>query len=264
MNMFEGLLDLSPPVAPQSSNTQHLWATIVSTSPILIRMDGDDAPLAVSPIPLMDERTLTNGMRVLVLYKGKSIYILGPDNPAVYTELLSLRSGLNSQGSRLNNVEDLTRHVSENTSNGRVYFGGVGGESGATNGIYLGMDHTAVDRESALWLKLGSNSFNSMNVTADGGFNMPKIPYAMAAGTASLTTSGSGQTISFPSGRFNAVPRIALVVTSTTNNTVSVAWFGTKSTTGISLATIFTLGGARIAGTVEWLAVQMTTGAGSG
>ena len=144
------------------------------------------------------------------------------------------------------------------------YFGGGDGTGPTTSGqTHICMNNGALSGSTSIaWIT--NNGTQAFAVTADGGLNMPKMPYAMATGSVSPAATGGGSTASFPSGRFRATPRIQLTVTSTTNNVVAVPWFNAVSSSSITGIRIFTLGGVQVAGKVEWLAVQMTTSAGSG
>lgn len=87
------------------------------------------------------------------------------------------------------------------------------------------------------------------------------VPFAMATGTGSVTTSGSSQTftVNFPAGRFTVAP----VVTMITRN----ASYGTIFSTQPSTNSMTVLVGSSAAGLTvpyQWIAVQMTSGAAEG
>ncbi len=183
-------------------------------------------------------------------------------NSASNIELNANRSFVrNAWGSGSQLLGAMTSYIS---SNNRSYFGGGNGQNPTSAGqSYIAMNNGAHSGTTSIaWIV--NDGTPAFAVTADGGLSMPKMPYAMATGEVSPSASGGGATATFPSGRFRATPRVQLTVTSTTGNVVSVPWFDSVSTSSITGITIFTLGGARVAGSVQWLAVQMTTSAGSG
>lgn len=160
--------------------------------------------------------------------------------------------------------QELGSMTTYNAAINRAYFGGGNGQSPTAAGqSYIALNNGSITGASSI-ASITNNGTEAFAVTADGGLSMPKMPYAMATGSVSSAATGGGSTASFPSGRFRATPRIQLTVTSTTNNVVAVPWFNGVSSSSITGIRIFTLGGGQVAGTVEWLAVQMTTSAGSG
>ncbi len=85
-------------------------------------------------------------------------------------------------------------------------------------------------------------------------------PYRMSAGI--LTTSASAQvTVTFPSGRFTTRPALVGQVLGHPN--VCVPYIGSVDANSFTIGA-FTIGGARVSATVDWHAVQMTSGSAGG
>jgi hypothetical protein len=88
-------------------------------------------------------------------------------------------------------------------------------------------------------------------------------PFAMAAGTATSTSSGF-VTVTFPAGRFTQAPRVVASV----NNAEAFAFVGTPSTSSFTTNAFANFYGQLnnwLAGfTISYVAVQMTSGASSG
>jgi hypothetical protein len=57
--------------------SSYRWATVTSTDPLLIRLDGDTVPLPVTPDSLLDITRLTAGDRVWVQLVGRRLVVLG-------------------------------------------------------------------------------------------------------------------------------------------------------------------------------------------
>jgi hypothetical protein len=85
-------------------------------------------------------------------------------------------------------------------------------------------------------------------------------PLQFSANT--LTTSASAQvTVTFPSGRFGFRPFIVAQVLGHPN--VTIPYIGAADNVSFTIGA-FTTAGARVAATVDWHAVQMTSGASGG
>lgn len=133
-----------------------------------------------------------------------------------------------------------------------------------TEGIYCGSGILRTDGN----FQVGGNG-GTLNVTgstftyngnAVGIPGQNGLPYRMSAN--SLTTSASGQvTVTFPSGRFSTAPLITTQVPGHAN--VSVGYISSIGSTSFNVGA-FTIGGARIAATVHWQAVQMLSGSSGG
>jgi len=95
--------------------------------------------------------------------------------------------------------------------------------------------------------------FHALNSTA---------PYRMAAGTAA-NAAGAYATVTFPASRFNVAPIVTISEASTGGHVVVPYIPGNISSTGFTVAG-YTLGGANVATTFHWHAVQMTSGAAAG
>lgn len=82
----------------------------------------------------------------------------------------------------------------------------------------------------------------------------------MSAGN--LTTSATVQTVvTFPTSRFSVTPIISAQVKLHAN--VCATFIDAVSATSFSVGA-FTIGGARVAASVDWHAIQMTSGAAAG
>lgn len=57
--------------------TSYRWATVTDLSPLLIRMDGEDEPLPVSPECLVPLNRLAVALRVWVQQYGRRVVVLG-------------------------------------------------------------------------------------------------------------------------------------------------------------------------------------------
>jgi 2-keto-3-deoxy-6-phosphogluconate aldolase len=84
----------------------------------------------------------------------------------------------------------------------------------------------------------------------------------VAAGTVTGPSNNSAS-VTFPAGRFSVTPILTAVVASNPNNNVAVVYFGAITSTGFSVSA-YTIGGAQIAATFHWQAIQMTSGAAAG
>lgn len=71
-NPFDGLLE--PPPPPMDT---YRFATVTSTSPLRIRLDGDDDPVASTPVTLA---VVSISDRVWVQLHAKQLIILGVVN----------------------------------------------------------------------------------------------------------------------------------------------------------------------------------------
>lgn len=136
-----------------------------------------------------------------------------------------------------------------------------------TAGIYCGSGILRTDGNlqvgpSGSTLNVTGSTFtyggNAVGIPGQNG-----LPYRMSAG--STTTSASGQvTVTLPPGggsRFTVAPIITTQVPFHPN--VSVGYVSSIGTTSFNLGA-FTIGGARIAATVHWQAVQMLPGSAAG
>ncbi len=89
------------------------------------------------------------------------------------------------------------------------------------------------------------------------------LPWSTAAGTG--TSSGSGLvTVTFPSGRFSVAPRVTCQQQQQTGGVVGVSYVQAVTSTNFQFG-LFTLAGGYInAGTINWVAVQMSSSNASG
>ena len=109
------------------------------------------------------------------------------------------------------------------------------------------------------------NSTSTINLA--GRINGANYPFAMAAGSmggVNVVAGGTNKsTVTFPAGRFTAAPRIALSMTSDYRD-ISVFAEATATSTGFIFCRGSTAPTQRNSVTGEWIAVQMTSGNGSG
>lgn len=85
-------------------------------------------------------------------------------------------------------------------------------------------------------------------------------PFATSAGI--VTTNGSNQiTVTFPSGRFSTRPTITAQVLGHPN--VCVPYINSIDQNSFSVGA-FTTGGTRVSSTLDWQAIQMTSGTAGG
>lgn len=87
-----------------------------------------------------------------------------------------------------------------------------------------------------------------------------RAPFAMAAGRVSTPASGVA-TVTLPAGRFSQAPLITATTADLT--TLAIPWVRDHTTTSFTVRT-FNYLGTQVAGTVDWVAVQMTQTSASG
>ena len=79
MNLMQQLVDVMTQIARREvakALPVTRWATVTATSPLRVRVDGEPAPLDVTPENLAGP--LTVGARVLVRFADSTLYIEGP------------------------------------------------------------------------------------------------------------------------------------------------------------------------------------------
>ena len=120
---------------------------------------------------------------------------------------------------------------------------------------HFGLDGSTNDLSYGGWSNGGVKwrVFHAGNATA---------PYRMAAGAVS-SSNGTYATVTFPAGRFNVAPIVTVSEVATAGNVVVPYIPGNVSTSGFTVAG-FTLGGANVATTFHWHAIQMTSGSAAG
>jgi hypothetical protein len=133
-----------------------------------------------------------------------------------------------------------------------------------TSGIYAGSGRFRTDGNFQVGDNGGVLNVNGSTFTHLGNpVGIPGqngLPFRMASGSG--TTSASAQvTVTLPAGRFAFTPNIVAQIVYHPN--VSVPYINTSTNTSFGIGA-FTIGGARIAATVQWQAVQMTSGGASG
>lgn len=134
-------------------------------------------------------------------------------------------------------------------------------------GIYCGSGILRTDGNLQVGASGGTFNVSGSGITYGGNpLGIPGsngLPYRMSAG--STTTSASGQvSVTLPPGggsRFTVAPIITTQVPGHAN--VCVGYISSIGTTSFNLGA-FTLGGARVAATVHWQAVQMLSGSAAG
>ena len=62
---------------PEPNQSSFKWATVTSSAPLRIRLDGDDVPIDGMPDTLVDPASLTIGSRVLLLRQKRRTTIIG-------------------------------------------------------------------------------------------------------------------------------------------------------------------------------------------
>lgn len=118
-----------------------------------------------------------------------------------------------------------------------------------------------VERASQAEVNTGTDT--TRYVTPSTLRNSANIPYSMAAGTG--TSSGSGLvTVTFPTSRFSVAPRVTGVQQQQTGGTLGICYIEAVTSTNFKFG-LYTLAGGLInSGTINWMAVQMSSSAASG
>lgn len=132
-------------------------------------------------------------------------------------------------------------------------------------------------------LAVNNGAVGSLNLQADGGtlniggttgatvnLNDSRVtadhyPYAVAAGTVSLTGNGTGTvtaTVTFPSGRFSATP--VITVSPATTASTLFASFQSQTSTGMTVRLSITTSTFTTSHAIHWHAIQMTSSSGAG
>lgn len=131
------------------------WGTVASTVPLAVRMDGEDAPLAITPTPLISPQRLAAGARVWCQFNGRSMVVLGSSNGGTPYDTdpmaLSLKSGWIPFGG---GYADPTYYI----SNGRVYV----------DGLAKGGADTAGTTMAELPIGFRPSAFRTFNTVAEG------------------------------------------------------------------------------------------------
>jgi hypothetical protein len=86
-------------------------------------------------------------------------------------------------------------------------------------------------------------------------------PFAIASGT--ITVTGSG-TVTLPTGRFTQAPLVNVSVISANSSSATSVTFGTTSTTSFPVYVWTGTSASTVARTVNWTAIQMTSGSSAG
>jgi hypothetical protein len=86
-------------------------------------------------------------------------------------------------------------------------------------------------------------------------------PFAIASGT--ITVTGSG-TVTLPTGRFTQAPLVNVSVISANSSSATSVTFGTTSTTSFPVYVWSGTSASTTARTVNWTAIQMTSGSSAG
>jgi hypothetical protein len=141
-----------------------------------------------------------------------------------------------------------------NTFTSGVTIGGTLGVTGATT-----LSTPLAITSGGTGATTASTARTNLGVAALGDAG---VPFRVAAGTVTGPSNNSAS-VTFPAGRFSVTPILTAVVASNPNNNVAVVYFGAITSTGFSVSA-YTIGGAQIAATFHWQAIQMTSGAASG
>lgn len=87
-------------------------------------------------------------------------------------------------------------------------------------------------------------------------------PHAIAAGTASVSASGT-TTVNFPAGRFSVAP-IVQANHVAAGGIVAVTYLAPQPTSTQFSVRLYSLSGAQVSGSIYWMAVQMTASTAAG
>ena len=135
-------------------------------------------------------------------------------------------------------------------------FSALLNKAGTTVNTQLGVDRGRITAVEGRATSLESRA-TSLESTRPGTAGKP-----LNVSAGSVSTSASAQvTVTFPAGRFSVTPIITAEVIGHPN--VCVTYTTSPSSTSFQIGA-FTTGGARVAGTVHWQAVQMTSGSAGG
>lgn len=144
--------------------------------------------------------------------------------------------------------------------------------SGGTKVSLVGHSHTGTEVAAATTtnrgtVKLATQAEVNTSTDATSAITPATLrgrayaPHAVAGG---IAWSNSGYaTVVYPVGRFSVAPVVHATIQSTSNNNVSVPWFGAQSASSFSVA-VFTLGGSITTGNVSWTATQMSATSAGG
>lgn len=161
-------------------------------------------------------------------------------------------------------------HITDDDTLGRAYFG-TGSTATNQQGTYIGMSPTGGtddDNKIAYWFQ--TPGLQVFAIAKTGHITSPVLPYAMAAGTFTLTVDLLSNdyvdtTVTFPTGRFTQTPRISATAVGPNSVRGNVSAMTITSTSTRIRVFNPTTGGAVTSGTrVDWTAVQMTEGSGNG
>jgi hypothetical protein len=146
-----------------------------------------------------------------------------------------------------------------NTFTSGVTIGGTLGVTGATTLSSATLSTPLAITSGGTGATTASTARTNLGVAALGDAG---VPFRVAAGSVSGPSNNSAS-VTFPAGRFSVTPILTAVVASNPNNNVAVVYFGAITSTGFSVSA-YTIGGAQIAATFHWQAIQMTSGAAAG
>jgi len=229
------------------------WATVASTDPLRVRLDGDDAPLLITPENLAGG--LLVGDRVWVQRYGRRLLVHGGGEHV----RLGTQPGRNispQPSVTLGPRGDTEPSVRLDRLRGSTLHGGK---------FYIPADNESNGAVALLTSKDGADS-SRLRLRHDGQVivntyptvNRP-IPFATASGEVSVDALSNGSTdsysVTYPSGRFTQPPLVFV----NSQGTVPRRTFAASgnSTSGFTLRTANYSGGNSGAQTVHWFAVQM-------
>jgi len=218
------------------------WATVASTDPLRVRLDGDDAPLLITPENLAGG--LREGDRVWTQRYGRRLILHRA--PTSRTAVLGM------PGQTTESYYRLSRSVS-----GQDYWFDF--QAGASREANLMVRHP--EEGDMVVFRVGSNGQLRMSTYAPSGTTAATrpLPFAFAVGEVSMELLANGATdsvaVTYPSNRFTKVPLVFV----NSQGTVPRRTFGASgnSTSGFTLRTANYSGGNSGAQTVHWLAVQL-------
>jgi len=227
---------------PTPDNESWHWATVASTDPLRVQLDGDSAPLLATPENLAGG--LLVGDRVWVQRYGRRLIL--------HRKPTSSFTLLGMPGQTTQSYYRLSRNVG-----GQDYWFDF--QAGASSEANLRVSHP--EEGDMVVFRVGSNGQLRMSTYAPSGTAAAHrpLPFATAVGEVSVESLTNGNydsySVTFPSGRFTKAPLVFV----NTQGTVPRRTFGASgtSTSGFTLRTANYSGGNSGAQTVHWLAVQL-------
>lgn len=251
---LDPLIPQEPPLPPSFR-----YATVTATDPLRIRLDGDEAPLPITPQSLIPA---VPGERVYVGIVNRRITVLG----AVGGPMGMVARGQPSRWPDGSN--DVIRVGGEtNAAEPSLRLDRLRGSTPHGGILYIPAD-SETNGSVALLARSGGENVSRLRLRHDGQVivntyptqNRP-LPFAIDTGTVTVTGTGSNTataSISFASGRFTKTPRVFATINSS----------GSNASFGVHVHNISTSGATvrlnrdsdktfSSAYSVQWLAIQL-------